>query len=89
MSMRVWFMAAGVLIGMATIAPQPAHAGEGPWCAIHPLGPDGGVIENCYFSSIEQCRLEVVSGNRGWCGLNPRWPGNWAPQKRAHRRSRH
>jgi hypothetical protein len=88
MTIRVSLMAAAV-VGMAALAPQPAHAVEGPWCSIHPMGPDGGVIEDCHYRSVEECRPNVISGNRGWCGQNPRWPGYWAPkQQRVQRRSR-
>lgn len=86
MTIRVSIMVAAAVIGMGALTSQPARATEGPWCSIHPMGPDGGTIENCHFASIEQCRLEVVSGNRGWCGLNPRWPGYWAPKQRPQRR---
>jgi hypothetical protein len=26
--------------------------------------------------NLEMCRQEVISGNRGFCTPDPRWPGN-------------
>ncbi|HSL70919.1 MAG TPA: DUF3551 domain-containing protein [Longimicrobiales bacterium] len=47
---------------------------EGPWCAVQTGGP-GTAIENCRMRTFEECRLEVIAGNRGHCRENPRWPG--------------
>jgi|SRR5271165_249327 len=51
-----------------------SHAHEGPWCAVTNDGA-GDMHWNCSMRTIEQCRLEVIAGNRGFCNLNPRWPG--------------
>ena len=32
---------------------------------------EGSVREICEFRSIEACQQEVISGNRGTCGVNP------------------
>jgi hypothetical protein len=62
--------AAAMLLGSV-----PAQAlYEGPWCAVQTVGPDS-VVENCRMRTFEECRLEVVAGNRGQCTQNPRWPG--------------
>jgi hypothetical protein len=60
----------------ATLAPAPAGAApyQGPWCAVQSLGADTG-IWNCRMRTFEECRLEVVAGNRGHCTQNPNWPG--------------
>ena len=81
MKTRMSLLAAGTMIGMATLAPIPARASQGPWCTSQPMGP-GGVIEDCHYRSIEQCRSQVIAGNRGVCVQNPRWPGWWKPQTR-------
>jgi hypothetical protein len=47
---------------------------QGPWCAVQSLGRDTGVWD-CRMRSFEECRLEVVAGNRGHCTQNPNWPG--------------
>ena len=46
----------------------------GPWCAVESLG-FSTVKENCSMRSFEQCRLETIAGNRGYCTPNPRWAG--------------
>ena len=51
-----------------------AQAFEGPWCALQNVG-SGSMVENCRMATFEQCRLEVVAGNRGFCKPNARWPG--------------
>jgi hypothetical protein len=85
---RISLTVAFAMFGMCVLALHPARAGNAPWCAIQPLGPDGGVTEDCSSWSLDQCVPEVIAGNRGWCGQNPRWQGPWPPgQRRAQRRS--
>jgi hypothetical protein len=55
-----------------TLAQQAQY--EGPWCATVFNG-EGSVKEICHFRDFESCRLEVVGGNRGTCGHNPRYAG--------------
>ena len=47
---------------------------QGPWCAVQSMGHDT-VVWNCQMRTFEECRLEVVAGNRGTCTQNPNWPG--------------
>ena len=49
---------------------QPAKAYTAPWCAVINLGT-GNMYWDCQYSSIEQCRPNVLAGNRGFCNLNP------------------
>jgi len=52
--------------------PVSAHAqfyGPGRWCAVLNVGPD--MKWDCSYASIEQCRPNVIAGNRGFCNLNP------------------
>ena len=46
---------------------------EGPWCAVEIRGQLA--FWNCRMRTFEECRQEVVAGNRGTCTQNPRWPG--------------
>jgi len=43
-----------------------------PWCAVVSMG-DGDVHWSCEYRSIEECRPNVLAGNRGWCNPNPYW----------------
>jgi uncharacterized protein DUF3551 len=49
---------------------QPAAAYEAPWCAVISIGT-GSVYWDCQYRSIEECRPNVLAGNRGWCNPNP------------------
>jgi hypothetical protein len=72
--MRVLF-AIGVLsfgLGFAVVPAQARY--EGPWCANINFGY-GEIESDCRYNSVEQCRQNVIAGNRGVCGLNPRWVG--------------
>ena len=55
---------AGVFVGL-----QSAKA-QAPWCAVITIGEDS-VYWDCRYSSIEQCRPNVLAGNRGFCNPNP------------------
>jgi len=61
---------------------------QGPWCAVESLG-FSTVRENCSMRTFEQCRMETIAGNRGFCTPNPRWSGAYEfaePRRRAHKR---
>ena len=62
-------LTAGILLGTG-----PSRASEAPWCAVVNTG-EGSVREICEFWTIEACQQEVISGNRGTCGVNPYWTG--------------
>jgi Protein of unknown function (DUF3551) len=65
-------LAAGVFIAALSFDARPVKATEGPWCAFISLGT-GGVYEDCQYRSFEECRPNVLAGNRGFCNPNPRW----------------
>jgi len=67
------------LLGLATffLGQQPAKAYETPWCAVISEG-----YWDCQYRSIEECRPNVLAGNRGFCNLNPRWSGWYGPGER-------
>ena len=49
---------------------QPAKAKEAPWCAVT-SGGEGDMHWDCQYRSIEECRPNVLAGNRGWGNPNP------------------
>ena len=61
--------------------------GDAPWCAVVNL--KGDVYWDCQYRTVEECVPTVISGNRGFCNLNP-WPGPSNPvaykQQKRHRR---
>ena len=71
-------IAAAMLLGTVPSPAQQAQY-EGPWCATVFNG-EGSVKEICHFRDFESCRLEVVGGNRGTCGHNPRYAGRHDPR---------
>ena len=70
--------AAVVLLTVLMFSLQPAKASETSWCAVILDG-----YWDCQYRSIEECRPNVLAGNRGFCNLNPRWPGwHWSAERR-------
>ena len=69
------------------IPPSQAYYGDGPWCAVVSVGT-GDVIWDCHYRSIEECRPNVIAGNRGFCNMNPAWPGWYAPKTVAPKKHR-
>ena len=69
------------------IAPSFAY-GDAPWCAVISLGT-GQVTWECYYRTVEECRPNVLAGNRGFCNLNPYGPGPaYAAAGTAHPRAK-
>lgn len=62
--------AAVVSLAVVVFDLQPANAYEAPWCAVISMGT-GSVYWDCQYRSIEECRPNVLAGNRGWCNPNP------------------
>jgi hypothetical protein len=81
--LKILFMIAATL-GATVLACGPGAAAEGRYCAVVSQG-EGSTKEICHFNSFEACRLEVVSGNRGTCGNNPRWTGATEPSRKQRR----
>jgi len=73
--MRIVLLAA-VLAATQLASPGPARASEGPWCALLNFGSD--LTEDCQYRTIEECRVTIIAGFRGFCNPNPRWPGEMA-----------
>jgi len=65
---------AAVFIAAMLLDIRPAPAQEGPWCAVVSIGW-GDLQRDCHYASLEECRPNVIAGNRGFCEMNPNWPG--------------
>jgi len=59
---------------------------HGPWCAVVSTG-NGNVTWDCQYNSIEECVPNVLSGNRGFCNVNPAF-GLYAAEPAKHRKHR-
>ncbi len=55
-----------------------------PWCAVLMFGA-GDVEWDCQYRSIEECRPNVIAGNRGFCNPNPGWNPHKAIAPPKHR----
>jgi|SRR6185437_4410023 hypothetical protein len=74
-------VASVAIIGLAASLCTGAAAwasGTAPWCANITVGP-GTMVSDCHYWTIEQCVPNVIAGNKGFCGQNPRWPGEYGP----------
>jgi hypothetical protein len=68
--MKALAILAGAVALFAFGSVQPAQAeGNAPWCAVISTGFDNTVWD-CRYRSIEQCRPNVIAGNRGFCVPN-------------------
>ena len=81
---------AALTLAAMSLAPQPASAsGNSPWCANITLGEDA-FYEDCRYNSFEECRPNVLAGNRGFCNVNPAYvgPTKRVAKARAHKKRR-
>jgi hypothetical protein len=84
---RSILFSATVLAAISALS-GPASAdyrGNAPWCAVFSMG-FGTVVWDCRYASIEACRPDVISGNRGFCNHNPRYEGPVEPRRKRHKR---
>jgi hypothetical protein len=79
---------AGVALAAVMFALQPAKAYEAPWCAVT-SGGDGDMHWDCQYRSIEECRPNVLAGNRGWCNPSPYFVAPYRPTGHRHYRQHH
>ena len=70
---RRMILATVIAIAASVFGRHPAKAYEAPWCAVISEG-----YWDCQYRSIEECRPNVLAGNRGWCNPSPLRRG---PQK--------
>ncbi len=81
---------AGAALVFLAFGVEPAAADYygAPWCAVVSMG-DGDMQWDCEYRSIEDCRPNVLGGNRGWCNPNPYLAASSSaaerPQSRKHR----
>jgi uncharacterized protein DUF3551 len=90
--MRVIFLLTAAAAAIL-FAPTSSQAYEGPWCAVQSTGMDS-VVENCRMRTFEECRMETIAGNRGFCTPNARWQGGRGvaveqPRRPRKRHARH
>jgi hypothetical protein len=64
--------------------PAGRATGIGPWCAVVSVGT-GNVIWDCQYRTFEECRPNVLAGNRGFCNLNP-WYAHNASEPKTHQK---
>ena len=63
---------AALVLAAGCLDARPVRAQEGPWCALRNFSD---LSEDCQFRTLEECRVTIVAGNRGFCNPNPRWQG--------------
>jgi Protein of unknown function (DUF3551) len=82
-------LAAAAISALSIVGPAPAVADYygAPWCAVVAAG-DGDMQWHCEYQSIEECRPNVLAGNRGWCNPNPYPVASLAGNKQRKHRAR-
>ena len=68
--MQLMFVASVLAAALCFDIPASQAYGDAPWCAVV-SGGAGDVMWDCQYRSIEECRPNVLAGNRGWCNANP------------------
>jgi len=64
-----------VVAAALCLDPGTSHAGmygNSRWCAVTNQGTDAFQWD-CEYDSIEDCMPAVLTGNRGFCAMNPYW----------------
>ena len=94
---RLIWAAAGAAAALSFAVPS-SHAGtigNAPWCAVVNQGM-GDMVWDCEYWTEQQCVPNVLAGNRGFCNINPYYPGRYSatppgppPGAMAHRRVKH
>lgn len=78
---------ATALVSVGLYARQ-ADASEAPWCAVISTSEDS-VYWDCQYRSFEECRPNVLAGNRGWCNPSPYYVGVPTEHKRTRKHHSH
>lgn len=86
--MRIVIAATAAAVLFLNATPSHALYGDAPWCAVVEIGR-GSVHWDCQYQSIEQCRPNVIAGNRGFCNLNPYYAAPTASPRVRHRARHH
>src|SRR5262244_243813 len=74
--------AALVLVSFGTAYAERAPA---PWCAVVSKTEES-VYWDCQYRSFEECRPNVLAGDRGWCSPNPYYVQGSDPARTRKRR---
>ena len=84
---RMIFAAVATLAAALVFGLQPAAADyyAAPWCAVIAMG-DGDMQWDCEYRSVEECRPNVLAGNRGWCNPNPYYVAASAEHRQPRKR---
>ena len=78
------FVAAALASLAVGLQPAAADYYGAPWCAVVSTG-DGDMQWSCEYRSVEECRPNVLAGNRGWCNPNPYFvASDLSPEHRRH-----
>jgi hypothetical protein len=84
------YLTLAAILGLLGAGAEPVFAqfyGPGPWCAVVNTGW-GNMHWDCRYASLEQCRPNVLAGNRGFCNRNPSFassPGKYQRSKKSTR----
>jgi len=76
-----------ILAGVHFAGSSLAQIAGGPWCTIRNFGSE--IYEDCQFRTLEECRVTVIAGFRGFCNQNPRWQSETAkprPRRKGYAR---
>jgi Protein of unknown function (DUF3551) len=85
---RMVFATAAVFAYLTgNLTPAVADYYEAPWCAVVSTGA-GDVHWDCVYRSIEECRPNVLAGNRGFCNPDPYFTPAYGPLETKQRKRR-
>jgi len=84
---RLTLAVAALIAALCFVHTSHAYV-QGPWCAVVSGGGEASVIRDCHYRSIEECRPNVIAGNRGFCSQNPNWPDSNAPARKTRPKRR-
>ena len=78
-------LVAAAALASVSFSPRHADASEAPWCAVIDFG-SGSEHWDCQYRSLEECRPNILAGNRGFCNPSPYYVA--PPTARQPRKSR-
>ena len=78
-------LVAAVALASVSVGPRHTEASEAPWCAVISTSEDS-VYWDCQYRSFEECRPNVLAGNRGWCNPSPYYFAPSAEHKQPRKR---
>ncbi|MGA2892339.1 MAG: DUF3551 domain-containing protein [Xanthobacteraceae bacterium] len=64
--------ATGLFVTFAATPSQAATWGNAKWCAVTDNG-GGNLMWECVYDTAEECQPFIITGNRGFCSINPYW----------------